>query len=57
MAIAPNVDRKHRHHTSHINVKYNLHKYNNIIPLDIPTLANSFQTGSSKYCRAPRAQK
>ena len=34
MAIAPNADRKHRHHTGHINVRYNVHKYNSIIPLD-----------------------
>ena len=34
MAIAPNVDRKHRHHTGHINIRYIVHKYNSIIPLD-----------------------
>ena len=57
MAIAPNVDRKHRHHTSHINVRYNVNKYNSIIPSRLPILASSFQAGSSKYCRASRAQK
>ena len=34
MAIAPNVDRKHRHFTGDINVRCNVHKNDGIIPLD-----------------------
>ena len=34
MAIAPNVDRKHRHLTGDINVRCNVHKYDSIVPLD-----------------------
>ena len=32
-------------------------KYKSIIPFDLPVVASSFQAGSSKYCRASRAQK
>ena len=34
MAIAPNVDRKHRHFTGDINGRCNVHKNDGIIPLD-----------------------
>ena len=56
MAMAPNVHR-HRGYTSHINVRYNVHKYNNIIPVDSPVLASSFRAGILKVLQAASALK